>query len=272
MATPFPVLRLRDGFTGQNEHLRPFIKEYQQLVTEISEFTLADDGWYGNDSSAVTRALQRRYGFFDDGTVRPALGRWFRFLENHPAERINPADGITLVQLLQIVGERNEAHARRHLDGLNGAMTTYSITTPLRRAHFLAQVAHESGGLRWNEELASGAAYEGRADLGNTQPGDGPRFKGRGLIQLTGRFNYRQYTQHRHSLGDAGVDFEETPTLVAEPPYAADVAGWYWDNRDINDAADADDEVRVTRLINGGTRGLDDRRRLLGLAKNALGV
>jgi predicted chitinase len=253
MGTPFPTLRLRDGFTGQNEHLRPSIEEFQQLVNDISEFGLEVDGWYGNDSDVASRTLQRRYGFYDDGTVRSALVRWLRHLKDHPEDRIEPPDGVTLIQLIKIVGERNEAHARRHLDGLNEAMRRYRITTSLRRAHFLSQVAHESGGLRWDEELASGAAYEGR-----------------GLIQLTGRSNYRQYTEHRSDLGDNSIDFEQTPEIVSDPPYAADVAGWYWDSRSINAKADDDDINAVTRKINGGLNGLDDRKRYLRLAKNAL--
>lgn len=275
MPSPFPVLHLRDGFTGQNEHLRPFIKEYQQLVNAVSEFDVKVDGWYGDDSAAVTRVVQRRYGFHDDGVVRPALVRWLRYLEDHPEERVEPAGGVTLAQLLAVVGERNEAHARRHLDGLNAAMEAYEITTPLRRAHFLAQVAHESGGLRFSEELwgptAAQRRYEGRADLGNDQPGDGFRFRGRGLIQLTGRANYRQYARHRQRLGD-GLDLEANPDLVGQPPLAADVAGWFWDSRDLNDLADRDDVEAVTRRINGGLNGLDDRKRYLRLAKEALGA
>jgi len=272
MAVLFPTLRLRDGFNGQNEHLRPFVEEYQQLVNDTSEFDLLVDGWYGNDSFVASRALQRRYGFYDDGTVRSALVRWLRHLADHPEDPIKPPGGVTLFQLLEIVGERNEAHARRHLDGLNEAMKTYKITTPLRRAHFLSQVAHESGGLKWDEELASGAAYEGRLDLGNTEPGDGRRFKGRGLIQLTGRSNYRQYTEHRRNLGETSIDFEQTPEIVSEPPFAANVAGWYWDSRKINALADRDDVKAVTRKINGGLNGLNDRKRYLGLAKQSLKV
>jgi predicted chitinase len=269
MDTPFPVLRLRDGFSGQNTHLRPAIREYQQLADAVSELNVTVDGMYGNDSIAVTQVLQRRYGFHDDGVVRPALVRWLRHLKDHPEDRIEAPAGVTLAQLVQIVGDRNEAHARRHLDGLNSAMETYDISTPLRRAHFIAQVCHESGGLRWNEELASGAAYEGRRDLGNTEPGDGRRFKGRGLIQLTGRANYRQYTAHCRDLGEE-MDFEAEPERVAEPPHAARVAGWYWDSRRINRLADDDDVVAVTKKINGGTNGLDDRKRYLARAREVL--
>jgi len=124
----------------------------------------------------------------------------------------------------------------------------------------------------FDEEIASGAAYEGRLDLGNTEPGDGRRFKGRGLIQLTGRSNYREYTEHRRNLGETSVDFEQTPEIVSDPPFAADVAGWYWDSRKINALADGDDVKAVTRKINGGLNGLADRKRYLGLAKQSLKV
>jgi len=271
MPTPFPVLRLRDGFTGQNTHLRPAIETYQTLASAVSEFTLTVDGWYGNDAAAVTTALQTRYGFYADGTVRPALFRWLTHLKDHPEDRIAPPPGVSLDQLVAIVLQRNEAHARAHLDGLNQAMAQYDVSTPLRQAHFLAQVAHESGGLRWNEELASGSAYEGRRDLGNTQPGDGRRFKGRGLIQLTGRHNYGQYTDACKARGD-DVDFVANPTQVANEPNASDVAGWYWDTRKINALADQDDVRAVTRKINGGLNGLADREAYLARAKRALGI
>src|SRR6202007_253376 len=92
---------------------------------------------------------------------------------------------------------------------LQNNMATAGISLPLQQAHFLAQIAHESGELRYTEELASGEAYEGRQDLGNTQAGDGPRFKGRGLIQLTGRANYTNFKN------DSGVDVVTNPGQIA---------------------------------------------------------
>jgi putative chitinase len=140
----------------------------------------------------------------------------------------------------------------------------YQINTPLRQAHFLAQIGHESGELRFRKELADGTAYENRRDLGNTQPGDGPRFKGRGLIQLTGRKNYAEYTRSNIF----GINVEMNPELVAtDDRLCVDVAGWYWDRRRINGLADRDDADAVTRAINGGLNGLADRQRLLSRAK-----
>ncbi|MBY6239762.1 glycoside hydrolase family 19 protein [Methylosinus sp. Sm6] len=139
-----------------------------------------------------------------------------------------------------------------------------SLTTPRRQAHFLAQIAHESAGMRTTVEYASGAAYEGRKDLGNTQRGDGARFKGRGLIQLTGRANYMAYGL------ELGLDLVGKPELAAQFPAAALTAALYWRKRAINVPADRDDCEAVTRKINGGVNGLADRKSYLAVAKRAL--
>lgn len=130
----------------------------------------------------------------------------------------------------------------------------YGILRPLRLAHFMGQLSHESGRFQYMEEIASGAAYEGRRDLGNTQAGDGRRFKGRGPIQLTGRANYRAAGVR------LGLPLESQPTIAARPEVGALIALDYWRQRGINAQADRDDLLRVTRLINGGTNGLADRR------------
>lgn len=138
------------------------------------------------------------------------------------------------------------------------------LSTKLRQAHFLAQLAHESAHFQTTTEYASGAAYEGRKDLGNVVKGDGVRFKGRGLIQMTGRANYKRYG------GILGVDFVSDPKVAADFPWAALTAAVYWRDRHINTKADADDIVWVTRIINGGKNGLDDRKQYLRKAKAAL--
>jgi putative chitinase len=165
------------------------------------------------------------------------------------------------------------ARATEMLPGMEGAMRAASITTPLRAAHWCAQVGHESAGLQYMEEIASGAAYEGRADLGNTQPGDGVRFKGSGPIQLTGRANFRNFTQWAQSQGHTNLDFEAHPELVRQDPkWGFLAASWYWvvARPNLNSQADADDLNAVTRSINGGTNGLADRRARLARCK-ALG-
>lgn len=142
-----------------------------------------------------------------------------------------------------------------------GVLDQYDITTPSRIAHFLAQIAHESAGFRTTEEYASGAAYEGRKDLGNVKPGDGRRFKGRGLIQLTGRANYQAYGER------LGVDLVRSPERAAEPALSLRIACEYWRAKGLNGLADRDDVVGITKRINGGTNGLADRKALLAKAK-----
>lgn len=154
------------------------------------------------------------------------------------------------------------------ISGLAAAMPrvieTAALGTPRRQAHFLAQIAHESDGFRTTVEYASGAAYEGRKDLGNNRPGDGKRYKGRGLIQLTGKANYFEF-------GSAlDVDLVANPDMAARFPYAALTAALYWRKRAINADADADDVRNVTRKINGGYNGLAARQAYLKAAKRAL--
>jgi len=154
-------------------------------------------------------------------------------------------------------------------EAIISSMHFYEINTPLRKAHFLAQIGHESGELRFREEVASGRAYEGRRDLGNIEPGDGVRFKGRGLMQLTGRANYKEYARSNRFDKDVLQD----PELVAsDHDLCVDVAGWYWASRRLNELADLDKLEAVTRRINGGLNGLDHRRKLYLRAKALLGI
>ena len=149
---------------------------------------------------------------------------------------------------------------------LQDTLARYQITSALRIAHFLAQIAHESAGFCTCEEFASGAAYEGRRDLGNTETGDGVRFKGRGLIQLTGRNNYKVYGER------IGVDLIAHPERAEEPVTSLILACEYWTRTagGLNRFADQDDIISITKAINGGLNGLDDRRRYLARAKQAL--
>ena len=151
-------------------------------------------------------------------------------------------------------------------DLLNKYAAEFEINTPKRMAHFLAQVAHESAEMRYTEEIASGAQYEGRKDLGNTMKGDGVRFKGRGLIQVTGRANYTQYKKF------CGFDVVSKPELLAQPIGAIRSAMWFWRSRKLNALADGDSLATITKIINGGTNGFASRQAYLAKAKLALGV
>lgn len=159
---------------------------------------------------------------------------------------------------------------------LVSAMEEGNINTCLRRAAFIAQLGmpkkfqftllgHESASLRYMEEIASGAAYEGRKDLGNIYPGDGRRYKGRGPIQLTGRANYRAAGR------DLGIDLEGNPQLAATPQVGFRVAVWFWTTRNLNYYADRGEFATITRRINGGQNGRADRESRYNNAKRVLG-
>lgn len=146
------------------------------------------------------------------------------------------------------------------------ACEEFQVTTPLRQAAFLAQLAHESVELRHFEELASGEAYEGRQDLGNVIAGDGKRFKGRGPLQLTGRANYLR-------AGKAlGLDLVEHPRRASDADVAFRIAGWFWETHGCNESADCGDFVGITKVINGGLNGIEQRLSYFKLAKEIMEV
>ncbi|MCU4502051.1 glycoside hydrolase [Acinetobacter sp. WU_MDCI_Abxe161] len=168
----------------------------------------------------------------------------------------------TLTALFKKLGA-NQSRAEELALAANVHLKEYAILyNELRFAHFIAQLAHESGNFRYMEEIASGAAYEGRKDLGNIMAGDGVRFKGRGPIQLTGRDNYQKYSRA------LGIDFESHPELVAIPSIGLLVACKFWAINGLNELADRDDLLTITRRINGGTNGLDDRKAKLTKIKS----
>ncbi len=169
---------------------------------------------------------------------------------------------------------------------LNDTMSRYELNTPLRAAAWIAQLAHETGQLRWHRELWGPTPQQQRYErdfqkpwvandarnslafmLGNTEAGDGKRFMGRGLFQLTGRTNYRKYSQYM------GIDFEADPGEIEEPQYGADSAGWYWAVfKNLSPYADVQDFQTITRRINGGLNGFSDRLNYYHRAKTAFGV
>ncbi len=171
---------------------------------------------------------------------------------------------VTDDELRQIMPNCPATRRADYLPFIQQAMQEFQITSYLREAAFLAQLAHESGELRYMEEIASGAAYEGRKDLGNTQPGDGKRYKGRGPIQLTGRANYKKY-------GDLlGVDLVNNPTVAATKEVGFRIAGEFWKLNGLNELADQQNIKAITKRINGGYNGLDDRTMYYNRAKKVL--
>ena len=174
---------------------------------------------------------------------------------------------ITTQQLLQILPNAGQV-AGVFAPVLNTAMNRYQIVGPKRVAAFIAQIGHESGQLKYVKEIwgptAAQTRYEGRTDLGNTQPGDGSKFRGRGLIQITGRANYK-------TCGEAlGLDLINQPELLEKPQHACTSAAWFWATRGLNTLADAGQFETISRRINGGLNGLADRQMLYARALKVL--
>lgn len=152
--------------------------------------------------------------------------------------------------------------------GLLDPLVTYNDMQPnkLRLAHFFAQLAHESDGFKTLEEYASGKAYEGRKDLGNTEPGDGVKYKGRGYIQITGRSNYR-FAGQALNLG-----LLDNPKLLLTPVNGFNASLWYWRMKRLDDYADRNDIIRITKAINGGLTHLEERKKMLTVFKTIFNI
>jgi putative chitinase len=198
--------------------------------------------------------------------TQAAFAQFKQVVHQGNPEQLGPGSAKLLIELQQLPGAgviskaQAEAVYGRALAGqqwmdLNACLSRFQINTPARMRHFLSQTAHESGGLQWLKELASGWDYEGREDLGNLQPGDGPKYKGAGVIQLTGRCNYQAFADF---ISDAkvmqGVDYVSTT-------YPFSSAGFWWFNNEMNGLCDRGATVeQITRRVNGGTNGLSDRQ------------
>ncbi|CAM5199109.1 hypothetical protein ARD30_03940 [Bosea thiooxidans] len=177
---------------------------------------------------------------------------------------VDPALAVTRERLLHLAPSAEPAIVAGIAGSFGRLAHEHAVTTRLRVCHFLAQTAHETDGFRTLAEYGGPAwfaRYEGRRDLGNIQPGDGARYHGRGIFQLTGRANYRRFGQI------LGIDLEAEPDRAREPATSLQIAFAYWSARAINEAADADDIERVTKLVNGGRTGLAARLRYLAKAK-----
>lgn len=229
------------------------------------EFLKIDvDGVFGKQTEECTKEFQSNNGLKADGiagpeTITKAVSLGFVIPEKNFIE-------LTAEQLKYVMKGCKESGIIKYLGPINLAMKKYEVDTYLRVCHFLAQVGHESGSLRFSHELASGRMYEGRKDLGNIFPGDGMRFKGQGLIQLTGRLNITSFGNY------IGIDFtKENPSRIGdEPELSAEAAGWFWLTRKLNKWADKDDIRGVTLRVNGGYNGLTERIAYLKRAKEIL--
>lgn len=176
--------------------------------------------------------------------------------------------------VMKIMPDLNRSRCEEYFPFLQQAMEEFGINTPLREAAFLAQIAHESGQFKYLEEIWGPSdaqkhyepPSEKARDLGNTQPGDGKRFKGRGAIQLTGRANYKKFG------GELGLDLLTHPEWAADPQVAFRVSGAFWKSKGLNELADQRKFETITRRINGGLTGQAERLKFYDRAKPLCGA
>ena len=223
---------------------------------------LTVDGEFGAASAGAIAAFQSQVlgDASPDGLVSNESATLIELRKGLP-------DGMTEEKFHLIMLNAKQQKLDLFYRPIQDKMKAAGIDTPLRMAHFLAQTGHESGDLLFTEELASGQAYEGRTDLGNTQAGDGIKFKGRGLIQLTGRANYVAYGK---SIGQDLTINGNWTSVATDPSLAVDVACWFWTKHNLNTLADIGDLQNITRRVNGGLNGLQDRQDHLERAKFGL--
>ena len=206
-----------------------------------------------------------------------------------------PKKLLSIDQLLYINNNLYKVKCEEYIDALNKVLPENGIDTPLRVSHFLAQVIHESGHLRYNSEnlnysasalksvfkkyfpsdelanqyarqpeMIANRVYANRMGNGPEASGDGWKMRGRGLIQLTGYDNYKKCGEYFN------IDLIKTPDLLLVPEYSIKSACWYWNTRKLNDLADKDDIVSITKKVNGGLNGIESRKEILGRAKKIL--
>lgn len=234
------------------------VKSTERMLKKLGFDPGAADGLYDSRTQGALDRFRKAYhvGGRGSGVGKATLARLKTASERY----------VTAGDLTRIMPGLSRSKAHKVEPYLNRAMVEFGITTPKRQAAFLAQLGHESGSLKYFEEIASGAAYEGRTDLGNTHPGDGKRYKGRGPIQLTGRANYR-------AAGRAlGLPLEKRPGMAARISVGFRTAGWFWKTHGLNGLADRGAFDTISRTINGGDNGLQDRRDYWARAKRVLGV
>ncbi len=251
------------GTGGANQKIDVKIIQAALNLSRSSAFQLTEklsiDGSIGKKTVSAIEHYQASVVKMHrpDGRIDPH-GNTLRHLKKSISK------GLSMDALIAIMAHGSSNSVKKYHSLLAKQLPIYNINTPLRTSHFLAQIGHESMSLTYTEEIATGSAYEGRKDLGNTHKGDGTRFKGRGLIQLTGRKNYSDYGFYAclNLLAKGNENL-----ISAHPSIALDASIWFWNVRKLNQLSDADDLKGVTRRINGGYNGLDDRQAYLNRAK-----
>ena len=213
---------------------------------------LKPDGSFGPNTEKSVKDWQKKNGLTSDGVVGDAT--WVKLFGNSTTQPVISGGVLKLEKLKGVIPDGV-------ISQIPDTATKFNITTNLRLAHFLSQCAHESGNFKYTKELGNDAyfqKYEGRKALGNTQPGDGSKFKGRGFIQLTGRVNYEKFSKF------CGEDCVTNPDLVSTK-YPMMSAAYFFDKNKLWSICDggSDDETvkKLTKRINGGYNGLEDRQK-----------
>jgi putative chitinase len=243
------------------------VKTVQFLLNDHVLFSfkanLTVDGKFGKKTDFVLRAFQRSVKLSETGLITPNC-KTFMMLTKEIPQYFCPFS----LNLIFINAKKEDCF---YFSGeLLKVFDRYKINNFLRQSHFLAQIGHESAELRYCEEIATGRAYEFRKDLGNFEAGDGVKYKGRGLIQLTGKYNYSAYQKHLKLKNDPR-DIIENPQIISrDTDLSVDVAGWFWEKNNLNEFADKDDLKSITQKINGGLNGFQDRKRLMKRAFSVL--
>ena len=222
-------------------------EDVKKLQTKLG---LTPDGSFGPKTESAVKNWQTKNGLKSDGIVGEVT--WSKMFNTEVIKEDIIITSETNLNIDKLKGKIPD----NVLSQISETAKKFNITSNLRLAHFLAQCAHESGNWKYRLEIASGSAYEGRKDLGNTEKGDGVKFKGRGYIQLTGRANYSKFSKF------IGEDCVSNPNLVSDK-YPLASAGFFFDSNklwSICDLGSTDDIVtKVTKRVNGGTNGLSDR-------------
>jgi len=241
---------LKEGSSG------PDVTALQQRLKDLGFDPNGVDGNFGPGTKTALIAFQNSKGLEADGKAGPSTLGALQLGGSAPSDAgagtatatapaASAGGGLSLAMLKKVMP--NCKVSEQVLPTLNDTMREFKINNRLRAAAFLATLAVESGEFRYNEELASGQAYEGRKDLGNTHPGDGPRYKGHGRIQLTGRDVHK-------ACGDYfGIDLIANPKLAAEEPMATKSAGWFWIHykTHMNELADQGKFLETQVKVNG---------------------
>lgn len=199
-----------------------------------------------------TKEQIEAFEYLQENTLPYVLEEFEKLYRKQPEVKLL----ITKKQLASIWGSNENSISDAVINDLNSCLNLFKINTQSRMRHFISQISHESGAGKWMKELASGDAYEGRRDIGNTQPGDGKKYKGAGFIQLTGRANYASFSKYMNDPKIMnGVDYVALN-------YPATSGGFWWYNNNMNALCDKNPSVEeVTRKVNGGYRGLEDRKK-----------